>query len=355
VVNGAAIQGIADVAVISGLGGLGGGNVARGLDVASHLAKLSANVLAPQMTQNQEDAADALGFDLMVRAGYDPQAALSVMDKLGEQEAEAAAAAAQARAAADKNAGGDKMSKGLSLGMSALGSIMGGGRPSNDQVTDIAIFAFDTAVDSMAEDATSHHPAKEREDLLSAYAFREHRDMAMVNPTPLAWSPTSKSPLKPQLTALFAHYTLAENAAAYVADRSQGSPGSAKMYVTSSTTNPTADHAYTEFVAAEYYQLDRQGMLSEAALVKAANGPEPSWEVYSRLSDIYISRGDYPKAQALMDRAVVRFENSPVLLPRRIEILRGAGRESEAEALVPQCRKYDIDELTQACKTAAGT
>jgi thioredoxin-like negative regulator of GroEL len=126
------------------------------------------------------------------------------------------------------------------------------------------------------------------------------------------------------------------------------------MYVTSSTANPTADHAYTEFVAAEYYQLDRNGGLSEAALVKAANGPEPSWEVYSRLTDIYIARGDYTKAQALMDRAVVRFENSPVLLPKRIEVLRGAGRQSEAQALVPQCKRYDIDELTDACKKAAG-
>src|SRR6185503_17104729 len=137
------------------------------------------------------------------------------------------------------------------------------------------------------------------------------------------WSPVSKSLLKLQLTALLADYSLAENAAAYVADRSQGSPASARLYVTSSTANPTADHAYTEFVAAEYYELDRRNTLSEAALAKAANGPEPSWEVYSRLTDIYVSRGDYPKAQALMDRAVLRFENSPVLLPKRIEVLRG--------------------------------
>jgi hypothetical protein len=153
---------------------------------------------------------------------------------------------------------------------------------------------------------------------------------------------------------LLAHYSLAENAAAYVADRSQGTPAAARLYVTSSTANPTADHAYTEFVAAEYYELDRQGALSETALVKAANGPEPSWEVYSRLTDIYVARNDYAKAQALMDKAVVRFENSPVLLPKRIGVLRGGGRQAEAEGLIPQCRKYDIDELTDACKKAAG-
>jgi len=355
VVNGSAVDVVAKSAAIA-IGGKAGNNVMRGLDVAQHLAKLSANVLMPQMERGQEDAADALGFDLIVRAGYDPEAALSVMDKLAEQEAEAAQAAAQAKAAAKKESGDSDSGgfmKGLNLGASALGALASGGRPSGDQIADIAIFAFDAAVDNMAEDATSHHPAKEREDLLSAYAFREYRQLTMTNPTPLPWSPVSKSAVKAQLTALLAHYSAAENAAAYVADTNQGSAASAKMYVVSSTAAPTADHAYTEFVAAEYYELGREGALSEAALVKAANGPEPSWEVYSRLADIYVARGDYPKAQALMDQAVVRFEDSPVLLPKRIKVLRGAGRQSDAEALVPKCKGYDIDELTDACKKAA--
>jgi hypothetical protein len=310
----------------------------------------------PQMERGQEDAADALGFDLMVKAGYDSEAALSVMDKLARQESEAARAAAAARVAAKKESGDSDggVMKGLGLGASALGSLMSGSMPSTDTMADIAIFAFDHAVDNMAEDATAHHPAKEREDLLSAYAFANYRTLAMANPTPLPWSAASKSPMRPQLTTLLSHYSLAENAAAYVADSSQGSPASAQMYVTTAITNPTSDHAYTEFVAAEYYELGKNGPLSEAALVRAANGPEPSWSVYSRLTDIYIARNDYAKAQGLMDKAVVRFENSPVLLPKRIEVLRGGGRQADAEALVPQCRKYDIDELTDACKRAAG-
>ncbi|MFL5236576.1 MAG: M48 family metallopeptidase [Rhizomicrobium sp.] len=355
VVNGGAVDTMASAAAAAA-GGVAGANVMRGLDVARHLAKLSGKVLMPQMERGQEDAADALGFDLMAKAGYDPQAALSVMDKLAQQEAEAAQAAAQARAAAKKDSSGSEggFMKGLNLGAGALGSIMSGSAPSTDQVADIAIFAFDTAVDNMADDATAHHPAKERADLLSAYAFREYRSMAMINPTPLPWSSVSNSPAKPHLTALLAHYSSAENAAAYVADSRQGSPAAARTYVATSTSNPTADHAYTQFVAAEYYELDRQGALSETALIKAANGPEPSWEVYSRLTDIYVARNDYGKAQALMDQAVTRFENSPVLLPKRIAVLRGAGRQADAEALVPQCRKYDIDELTAACKQAAG-
>jgi len=341
VMNGAAVQSIADTAAI---GGFNSGNVARGLDVAQHMYRLSQNVLAPQMTRAQEDAADALGFDLMVRAGYDSEAALAVMDKLAEQEAEAAAAAREAKDAA-KGEGHTGLSAGSILG--GLSNAMSG------NWTDVAIFAFDAAVDNMSDEATSHHPATERAQLLSAYAFREYRDTLPAAPTPLPWAQGVKSPQGPALTALLAHYAAAENAAAYIADRSQGDPTSAKSEVTRSTTLPTVDHAYTEFVASEYYDMDGQRPMSEAALKRAIAGPEPSWEIYSRLLDVYTARNDWAAAETLMSQAVTRFDNSPVLLPKRISILVGAGDEPGAQALLPQCKGYDIKELYQACKKAA--
>ena len=322
------------------------------LSLARHLEKLSDNVLMPQMERGQEDAADALGFDLMIKAGYDPAAALAVMDKLARQEAEAARVAAEAKAAQQTSQRANNMS-GVNLGMQVLGVVMSGGT-SPLAWANLAVYAFGAAVDNMAEDATSHHPATEREELLSAYAYREYRGIPIAATTPLPWGPDSKSPMKLQLNALLAHYTSAENAAAYVADTSQGTASATQLYIATSTASPTADHAYTEFVAAEYYQLGKQPALSEASLIRATHGAEPSWEVYSRLADIYIARGNYAKAQALMEEATRRFENSPVLLPKRIEVLRGAGREADAKALVPHCGNYGIDELTDICKRAAG-
>lgn len=357
VVHGTAIDVVAASAQAT-LGGSAGANVARGLDVAQHLAKLSANLLMPQMAKDQEDQADALGFDLMVKAGYDPEAPLAVMDKLAEQEAEAAAAARAAQQAAKKDKGSDSSGGGfmnaLGGGLDIVGTLAKGGKPNSDQIADLAIFAFDSAVDSMAEDATTHHPAKEREDLLSAYLFAAYRDAAPVAPTPLPWAPESKSPLKARLTALLAHYTDAENAAAYIADASAGTPASAQAQVARATAPPTVDHAYTDFVASEYYDGRHEAKLSEAALAKAAAGPEPSWEVYARLMDVYVAREDYVRAQALMDQAVLRFEDSPVLLPKRIQLYRLEGRPSDAEALLPKCKSYGIDALTDRCQKEAG-
>jgi predicted Zn-dependent protease len=366
VVNGAAVDDIAKGNSLS-FGKFNTANISRGLDAAQHLYKLSSNVLAPQMTRGQEDAADALGFDLMVRAGYDPSAALGVMDVLAEQEAEAARAAAQAKTAADQGSqetsSSPPSSGGLLGGLGGLGSIGGlsiggisggGGGGGFGGWWNLGLTVFDKAVDSMATEASSHHPAKEREELLSAYQFREYRTFLPVNPTPLPWGADSRSPLKPVLIPLLSHYSAAEDAAGFVADASSVTPTRAQQAVQTSTAVPTTDHAYTEFVASEYYETRKQPQLSEAALQKAVAGPEPSWEVYSRLADIYVARNDYPDAQQLMTQAVTRFGNSPVLLPKRIEILHGMGRQAEAEQLLPQCDAYDIRELYAECKKAAG-
>jgi Zn-dependent protease with chaperone function len=354
VVDGAAVDTIGQSAAAAGGSALGS-NLSRGLDVAQHIAKLSGNVLMPQMERGQEDAADALGFDLMVKAGYDPEAPFSVMDKLAEQEAEASQAAEQAKAVTHK--GGHSvtnMLSGVTNIAGGLGTLMAGGKPSADQLTHAAIFAFDSVVDDMAGEATVHHPAKERADLLSAYEFREYRSIRPVAPTPLPWSSRSPSSLGPQLTPMLAHYTAAEDAAAYIADSRQGSADRTQAEVQRAVTAPTVDHAYTEFVASEFYASAGQEPQSTAALVNAVNGPEPSWAVYSRLADIYIVHRDYSKAQALMDGAVTQFDDSPVLLPKRITLFRLEQRDADARQLLLKCQSYSIDVLNDECKNAAG-
>jgi len=57
----------------------------------------------------------------------------------------------------------------------------------------------------------------------------------------------------------------------------------------------------------------------------------------------------------LMDQAVIRFEDSPVLLPKHIQILAESGDEPGAAALLPKCKSYDIKELYDACRKAAGS
>ncbi len=368
VTNGAAVDEVAKGVSIQ-IGGFNTADIRRGYHVAQSVYKLSANVLVPQYEQGQEDEADALGFDLMVKAGYDPAAALSVMDKLTEQEAVAAGAAEAAKAESakakkekeKKSGGGNGLLGGIvggALSVAGIGGGGGGGGSMFGPWGGLALAAFDTAVDAMAGEATSHHPATERAELISNYQFREYRDLLPGQPRPLAWSPDSKAPGAKAMTELLAHYGAAEDAASYVADTRSGvarnDAAKAQAAVARSTAMPTNNHAYTEYAAAEYYSLAKEDAQTEAALLRATQGPEPSWEVYSRLTDIYLARKDYVRADALMTEATGRFDDSPVLLPKRIEVLHAMGRQKDAEALLPKCKGFDIDELDAQCKKAAG-
>ncbi|HEX3810699.1 MAG TPA: M48 family metallopeptidase [Rhizomicrobium sp.] len=349
VINGAAVdQGVLSVSVAAGANS---NDVMRAIDVAQHVMKLSANVLAPQFEKGQEDAADALGFDMMVKAGYSTDAANAVLDKLAEQEAEAKAAADAAKAATSSSGSG--MADDLFHKVGGVTGLMNlaQGHVDRETVTNISIFAFDSAVDNMSEDATTHHPAKEREKLLAAYEFREYRDTLPATPKPLPWQGKPKGADAKKMAEVMAHYSDAEDAAEVLA-QTGGNLSGAQGAVGKAITVPTTDHAYTEYVAAEYYDQKKMGPQTEAALQKAVNGPEPSWAVYSKLASIYIARGDWAKAQSLMDQADARFDNSPVLYPKRIEVAKGAGRDTGD--LVSQCKGAGIDELTAECKKAAG-
>ena len=58
----------------------------RQIAIAQRVYTLSEDVLAPQFQQGQEDQADALGLDLMIRAGYNPEAAQTFLEHLAASE-----------------------------------------------------------------------------------------------------------------------------------------------------------------------------------------------------------------------------------------------------------------------------
>jgi Zn-dependent protease with chaperone function len=317
----------------------------HGLNIAQHLYKLSSNVLVPQFKKGQEDAADALGFDLLVRAGYSTDAAQQVLEKLNEQEAEAAQAAAEAKrlAAAAESAKSDDYEEAILQNFQS-------GQALNPAtwLTSGQFWGFlDRTLDSLSEQVTTHHSAKDREKLLADYQFREYRHVLPKVPKPLAWN-TSKF----KAAALIAHYRKADELAEAIAGNSI--PKTAKAALLQALAAPTADHAYTGYVAAMYYRKSNAAAQMEQTLRRAAAGPEPSWAIYSQLLNIYVEKRDWARAEELIEQASQRLDNSPLLLPKKIEILRGLGRQADADALVPQCKQYDIRQLSAACVAADG-
>jgi hypothetical protein len=116
---------------------------------------------------------------------------------------------------------------------------------------------------------------------------------------------------------------------------------------------PTGDHAYTQYALARL--RDSQARNAEAATARAAAiaSPEPSWIVYNAEIDARVSAGDFVGADMVMADAVARFDESPVLLPKRVLIQGRLGNDAEVQRLMSQCSGYDIRELHDQCDSAA--
>jgi hypothetical protein len=342
---------------VPGVNNVNLGNVQRGLDIASKVYALSENVIAPQFQQGQEDQADALAIDLMIKAGYSPVGAGSALERLAAAEA----AAAQAAASAQQASGGGNRGGGMGA-LGALGGLAGGmltGQGPNlqnlntQQMLDVGIAALDVATATMARDVKPHRAATERADMVAAYQFREYRDLVPGDLKRLAWG--NNDAQGQHLVRLLTNYRAADAIGDYVTATESARPANAAQAqgaVAFATREPTANHAYTQYPVSRLRELGRQQAEADAARQAALRSPEPSWIAYRSDIDAKMARGDYAGANVTMTEAVTRFEDSPVLLPKRIAVLHGLGRDPEARHLVTQCRTYDVKELLQQCEDA---
>jgi hypothetical protein len=340
-------------------GGLGGtlGDIQRGINIASAVYELSESVLAPRFQQGQEDEADALGLDLMIRAGYNPDGAQRALERLAAAEDAAARAAEEAREAQQEEERGSRGGGGLFSGGGgggllggALGSVNIGGI--GIDLGTVADMALSAATEQLAEESVPHRPATERADFLVEYQFREYRDLIPGDVVLPPWAPDGP-------TETLENWTVATTITNYrsanaVLDHLQGiETADADTSASYAVQMPTDNHAYTQFALARLRDSESRGAEAEAARQAAVSAPEPSWIAYNAEIDARLMSGDLAGADMVMADAVVRFEESPVLLPKRITIQSRLGNDGEVRELLSQCGDYDIRELQEQCEAAA--
>jgi len=295
----------------------------------NYLLQLNTAVVSPGWNRKQETEADILGTDILIAAGYNKVAALTVLKKQSTIERATAAAAAAESASA--------------------GPAVQVGTNSADTTTALinyGVAKFGQSMSNMFQSLSrKHRTADARLELAQNYINREYRRAPRPKLRAAEWETLVGHG---QIKQVFDNYTRAFDAEEKLV---AGDIAGAERDIMQAVTGPTSDHAYPRFI---FYNVRlQQGDQAKAMLnlEMAFKSSEPSVKIYETASTVHLEAGRVTEAVDLLELAYDKFDRTPMLLPGLIRAYRMAGRTDLANQLLVQCT-LEHPELRALCRGA---
>ena len=282
---------------------------------------LEESALTPAFTREQENEADLLAFDLVLEAGYNPDAAYDFMHLLGAYEEVADERRKAAREEETKLQGGET------------------------DLYAVLVKGVTTAIaDGLTELKREHATVTQRRAALSEYHDRWADETAHAEDIELrglGWLEGAPAEGIDEADAdtirrLFANYEAARKAEAAIA---LGDRGEAMARVRQALSAPTEHNAYPRIVAALYHEEGGDRAQAMESVRAALEGPGPSFPVYERFLR-YVTDGE-ERLNVLEDAE--RAFGRPVRLMRlRATTLDDMGRTDAARQARSLCYSENV-------------
>ena len=326
-----ALAAAAQGAVTGSEGGAGksAANAARVKDQSRALL-LNTTLLSPAWTREQERDADRLGTDLLVRAGYAPQAMASLLHKQKSFETERAVnpqAASLDQQLLGFNATqtvqeqAAKATTKIGAGAEGLGALAGA--------------ALGTALkwgSKKVDEASRAHPkTDERIVDIQAYVAREYASTAAPALQVEAWEAAKE---RNGTVDILENYIAAIEAKGKLAD---GDVAAARKLAKTGLSGPTQAHAYPNYVAAAVQIAGGATAPALANYEAALTGPEPAGAIYTEASVLYLETGKRDKAVEVIETGYTRLQEPPSLTVPLIRAYRAVGRQADADRVAATC------------------
>ncbi|MDD9983956.1 MAG: M48 family metalloprotease [Gammaproteobacteria bacterium] len=277
---------------------------------------LEESALTPAFTRKQEAEADLLAFDLMVKAGYNPDAAYDVIDLLRAYEEFAEARRKEAESAKED--------------------------PRDDQTDVYAILtqgitsALAAGLEGMKR---GHASAADRRTALNEYHDRWADEVAYAEDVvlrKLGWQDQGAvdnvgDTDVDTMQGLFANYAAARNAEAAIA---AGNHAEAAVLLEQALSDPTEFNAYPRIVAALHQEEKGDRSRTMEHVRAALQGPGPSFAVYERYLRLL---GDEEERLVVLEEAEQAFGRFVRLMRMRATTLDNLGRKEEASQARSLC------------------
>ncbi len=290
--------------------------------------------LFPSFTREQEDEADLLGLDLMVRGGYNAQGAFDAFARIQAWEADLA------------KRGGPRDQERAETEREIAQSAQGG---SADQVMQGVFKLFAFAVEDLGDKiGVSHRSAAAREESLLDYFLREYAEEAPPDSSALKLEAMRNSPAGREL---FASYDSARGALARI---DEGKLNEAEVLARKAVGGNFKNDSLTRYA---FFQTRwRQGKLDQAQrnLEFAIEGPRPTLAVYRELADIHWARGRRKQAMGVLEAAFEAFQKPPELYADLIYRHYQLGDTRKANAMAIKCKFRNRAAGTVCGKAAKG-
>lgn len=294
------------------------------------LISVSDIALQPAWGRRQEAAADRLGMDLMVKAGYSYQdGMIPWLEMVAKWDT------------IQDNAKADLFKK----QQDSMLALMAGGK-FEDSVKQGLNFALN---DIKGQLSSSHEGGDKRINELDTYYVKVYKEtVPKVKPTIL---PFEQARNKPDVKSILDDYSKVFQARSEINDQKFASAQDLLKPVLGPKSQ-IASHALPNQLMFEALRGVGRRKEAEVYLTKSLQSNNPVWSVYDSAATYYKDQGNEDAIAKIGQTAFVRFSGAPSAYPRLIAMYKRNGLTKNMEAVVSECTFKQTDKRDQ-CLAAA--
>jgi len=298
----------------------------KALKINALLYKLNTRGLIPAWQRDQEDEADLLGLDLVVKSGYDLSVSILVLEKIlqwsGEEEK-------KILNLLDRKKYFDKVLDDLQ------------DAPTLEQIRGYISEFLQNEIDAVNNWASrTHRMTQKRIESLAEYMDREYEEVEN-NPSVSAWKKLVERRAIKTVLRRYQNVWEAERLLSdYISD--EGNDGMLADIQKKIRLALKGENQYDSKPRIVYSKLrEEQGknILSIKNLKLALKEPNTSLAVYKQLMNLHQTSENYNEALAVLNKANREFNNPKILYPLRIKLEVLAGNQAQALSFTKKCKR----------------
>lgn len=299
-------------------GGVLGSKELRLAQQLSITKALTDSALIPAWSRGQEEDADLLAVDLLVKAGYSPTGAIVMLDRLRvwEESHQETDADFQKRLV---ETGMRDLRQGLELLVRRMRAQLG----------------------------AKHGATKLRLEKVADYIDRFYQAEAERPLHREGWRAVAS---QKEVNEVLENYDRAFSAEISLR---KGDIDKAHKFAKIANSGITQQHAYPNWVLGRCSLAKGDYAAARAAYQRAVQAGQPVRQLYEDMITLEESSGNLQRAIELVDLVQGKFGGSPTWYPRKIGLLKKAKRDQEAALLALKC-SAEAPQLRRACLNAEG-